>query len=89
MSVIPDREMEVMQQMVGDGTHGVEVDEIDCAKGDLVELINGRLRGLKGVIWKQAGKENFVIELKVISKSLIMTVNKSDFRKIKDACNSF
>lgn len=78
---IPNEEIQLLQRIVG------EADEISAEaksfqKGDTVEVIGGKLTGLKGKLVDSAGKKIVVVDLDTIGYSLKMNIEVSLLRRI-------
>lgn len=78
---IPEPEMEVLRKVVGEGID-VELEPHRYQLGDEVEVVSGRLTGLKGKLVSKDGNRDLVIELKNIGYSLRMQVNPAMLRKV-------
>jgi transcription antitermination factor NusG len=78
---IPDREMEVMRRVVGEGIP-IEVEVSAFVPGDAVEIIGGNLTGLRGKLVEKHNKKRFVVDLDVIGHSLIMEIDPRLLRRI-------
>lgn len=72
---IPEREINILRQIVGEGIE-LEVSQSKVRVGQKVEIIGGRLTGLKGKVLNEHGDKNFVIELETLNYSLHMQVPK-------------
>ena len=53
-------------------------------KGDQVEIIGGRLTGLKGTLVNLDGKKHFVLELENLGYAMRMEVDPQYLRKIRN-----
>lgn len=78
---IPEAEIEMLRRVVGEG-EDVVAELGKFTEGDPVELIGGKLTGLKGKLVEKQGKKQMVIELETIGFSLRMTVDISLLRRI-------
>lgn len=79
---IPEREIHLIQRVVGEN---IEVEMEPCRslrKGDEVEIIGGQLTGLKGTLVDVEGKKHFVIELESLGYAMRMQVDPQYLRKI-------
>lgn len=74
--------MELMKIVVGEG-ESVEAQLGSFSEGDKVEVIGGKLTGIKGVLIEQQGKRQMVVEISSIGYSLKMNVDISLLRKIR------
>lgn len=79
---IPEKEMELMKLVVGEGKD-IEA-EANCRveKGDMVEVIGGRLTGLKGRLVEKQGKKQMIVDLENVGYSLKMNIDVSLLKKI-------
>jgi transcription antitermination factor NusG len=73
---IPDAEIDIIRRVTGDGEDVVAEPGL-FKEGDLVELIGGKLTGLRGRLVERQGKKQMVVELESIGVSLRMTVDVS------------
>jgi transcription antitermination factor NusG len=78
---IPEEEMEILKRVVGEG-EGVEAEPGKFKEGDEVEVMGGRLTGLKGRLVERQGKKQMVVELENVGYSLRMNIDVSLLRKI-------
>lgn len=78
---IPEAEIEIIRRVVGEGEDIVAEPGL-LNKGDLVEVIGGRLTGLQGRLLEKQGKKHMVVELENIGYSLTMNIDVSLLRKI-------
>ncbi|HHM20995.1 MAG TPA: UpxY family transcription antiterminator [Bacteroidetes bacterium] len=78
---IPEKEMDILKLVVGEGEN-VEARPGRFAEGDLVEIVGGKLTGLKGKLIEVQGKKQMVIELDNVGYSLKMSVDISLLRKV-------
>ena len=77
---IPEPEIKLMQRVVG------EVDDVELVthrfeKGDEVEIIAGKLTGIRGFLLDKKTKKYFLIELERIGYSLQIEVDAAYLRK--------
>lgn len=73
---IPDEEIEIIRRVVGDGEE-VAAEPGKFQEGDLVEVIGGKLTGLRGRLVEKQGKKQMVVELESIGYSLRMNIDVS------------
>ena len=78
---IPDEEIDIMRRVVGE-VKEVEAEMGVMKEGDLVEIIGGRLTGIKGRLVEKQGKKKMVVALENIGYSLSMTIDASLLRKV-------
>ncbi|MCB0517444.1 MAG: UpxY family transcription antiterminator [Lewinellaceae bacterium] len=79
---IPEEEIEILKRVVGDGEFEIEAEPGVFHEGDEVEIIGGKLTGIKGRLVEKQGKKQMVIELENVGYSLRMNVDISLLRKI-------
>ena len=73
--------MELMKLVVGEGKN-VEATIGRLEKGDTVEVIGGKLTGIKGQLIEKQGKKQMVVELENVGYSLKMNIDISLLRKV-------
>lgn len=78
---IPDEEIELMKLVVGEGDQ-VEAHQGRFREGDPVEVVGGRLTGIKGTLLEIQGKKQVVVELENVGYSLKMNIDASMLRKV-------
>ncbi len=78
---IPEKEIEIMKRVVGEGEE-VEAEPGIFHQGDLVEVMGGKLTGLKGRLVEKQGKKQMIIELENVGYTLRMNIDISLLRKI-------
>lgn len=78
---IPEREMEIMRQVVGEGIK-VTAEPKGLHKGDAVEIVGGNLTGLQGTLVDNHGDKEVIIDLDNMGYSLRMTLDAKFLRKI-------
>ena len=78
---IPEEEIEILKRVVGEG-EDVQAEAGIFNEGDLVEVIGGKLTGLKGRMVEKQGKKQMVIELENVGYSLRMNIDVSLLRKL-------
>lgn len=79
---IPEREIEILKQVAGDGAREVIAEPRLYKAGDEVEVCTGPLLGLRGKLISVAGKRTFIVELKNVGYSLRIQVLPQYLRKI-------
>ncbi len=79
---IPEKEIKILRQVVGEKLHMEVVEHQRLKKGDWVEIASGRLVGMKGQLMEQKNEKNFVISLEQLRYDLHMQVNPRILRKI-------
>ena len=78
---IPDGEMETLKLVVGEGEN-VQATLGRIEEGDLVEVVGGKLTGLRGRLVEKQGKKQMIVELENVGYSLKMNIDVSLLRKI-------
>lgn len=78
---IPEDEMSLLKRIVGEGEN-VVAEPGRFKEGDFVEVIGGKLTGLKGQMVERHGKKHMVVELESIGYTLRMTIDVALLRKI-------
>jgi transcription antitermination factor NusG len=80
---IPEREIQLLQRVVGGGVE-VEIEpKSHCQVGDEVEIIGGGLAGVRGILVEKGKKKNVLLELKNIGCSLRMEVDPAMLRRVQ------
>jgi transcription antitermination factor NusG len=82
MECIPDHEINLLKQIVGEFEEKVSISAIEWQIGEDVEIISGSLTGIRGKLVKKAGKNNFVVELTSIGIELQMEIEIKFLKKI-------
>ena len=82
MESIPDHEISLLKQIVGEFEEHVNVSSIEWQIGENVEIISGSLTGIRGKLVEKAGKNNFVVELTSIGIELQMEIEIKLLKKI-------
>lgn len=71
---IPDHEIDIIRRVAGEG-EDVVAEPGRFKEGDMVEIIGGKLTGLRGRLVEKQGKKQMVVELESIGFSLRMTID--------------
>jgi len=79
---IPEEEINIIRLVLGEGAN-IELAEEGYKKGDLVEIIGGRLTGLSGELIAGEGQKRLIIKLENIGVGLEVEVNSKYLRKQK------
>lgn len=74
---IPEKEINLLQRLVGEYDANLFADKVDWKLGQKMEVIAGQLTGLHGVLIQKSNKSEFVIELENIGINLRMQFNKA------------
>jgi len=78
---IPEREIEIMKQIVGEGIP-VTAEPTRLQKGDAVEIIGGNLTGMQGTLVDNHGDKEVIINLESMGYSLRMTLDSKYLQKV-------
>ena len=79
MAPIPDHELDAVRRLV---TSGLQYDPCPFIKeGDLVEVIHGPLRGVKGILIRKAPHARLLLSVDIISSAVAVTVDAADIRQ--------
>lgn len=78
---IPNEEIEMMQKVLGEHLQ-VSAEQGSFNQGDDVEIIAGKLTGLKGKLISRQGKQSFLIALSNIGYSLNIEVDQNLLSKL-------
>lgn len=78
---IPEDEIDIMRRVVGEG-YEVEAEVSNFQEGDEVEVIGGKLTGLRGRLVEKMGKKQMVVDLANVGYSLKMNIDISLLRKV-------
>jgi len=78
---IPDNEISILKRVVGEGVE-VEAEPGLFKEGDEVEVIGGKLTGLRGRLVEKQGKKHMVVELETVGYSLKMDIDVSLLRRV-------
>lgn len=81
---IPEREIKLIQRVVGEDVEVEMEPRQHMRKGDEVEIIGGRLTGLKGTLVNREGQKHFVVELESLGYAMRMQVDPQYLRKIRN-----
>ena len=73
--------MDILKLVVGEGEN-VEAQMGRFQEGDTVEVIGGKLTGLRGKLVEKQGKKQMVVELDNVGYSLKMNIDISLLRKV-------
>lgn len=80
---IPDREIRLLQRIVGEGTD-VEAEPKSILVGEEVEIVSGNLAGIRGTLLQKDRKKNFVIELNSIGYALHLSVEPALLKRVRE-----
>jgi len=79
---IPEREIEIMRKVVGEGIPITAEPSSAFKKGDQVEIVGGNLTGLTGTLVDNHGEKEVIIDLESMGYSLRMTLEAKFLQKI-------
>jgi transcription antitermination factor NusG len=79
---IPEREINMLKLMMNELPANVELVSFKAAKGDLVEITGGPLKGAKGEVVYNRGKHHFLIRIEPIGYALQVEVMAEFLRKL-------
>lgn len=60
----------------------VEANNMELEVGNLIEVFDGPLRGIKGKYLNDKGANQMIVELNSINQSIVLTINRKHIRKI-------
>ncbi len=78
---IPDEEINLLKRIVGEG-YELEAEAGTFNQGDEVEIIGGKLTGLRGKLVDTKGKKQMVVELANVGYSFKMNIDVSLLRRV-------
>ena len=79
LAPIPDEELDGIRRLI---TSGLQYDPCPLIKeGDLVEVIHGPLRGVKGRLVRKGAHARLVLSVDMISRAVAVTVDAADIRQ--------
>ena len=68
---LPDHEIAALKRIV---EYGVEVEPCDFKTGDIVTIVCGPLRGVRGSVFSWKGKHRLVVSVELLQRSVWVTV---------------
>jgi transcription antitermination factor NusG len=83
LNAIPQFEIDILKKIEGIDLE-VSSRPSEFSLGDMVEISQGTLAGLKGKLIRQAGKKHFIVELDAIGVELQINIDTALLRKIKN-----
>jgi transcription antitermination factor NusG len=78
---IPEQEIALLKRIVGEGFE-LEATPINFVQGDEVEVIAGKLTGLRGVLLEKENKHHFLVELRHIGYALHIQIDPELLRRV-------
>lgn len=79
---IPDREVTIMRRLVGEKME-LEIEPRRFRPGQEVEIVEGNLTGIRGVLLECYSDKNFLVELNRTGYNLCMHVDPSALRPVR------
>ena len=79
---IPEREIEILRKVVGEGIPVTAEPSSAFSRGDQVEIVGGSLTGLTGTLIDNHGEKEVIIDLESMGYSLRMTLEAKYLRKV-------
>lgn len=79
---IPEAEIDLLKRVLGEGWEVEQTDTRQWKRGDLVEINQGRLTGIRGKLVDSDGKKLFTIELETLGVGLMIEIDKSLLSKV-------
>lgn len=84
---IPNQEIALLKQVVGEQLD-IKIEPKSWIAGDPVEIIGGSLTGIKGILAKRQGKNEFIVDLESIGFQMSMIIENQYLRPVlKSALN--
>lgn len=81
-AIIRDNEIENLKILMNDSEQLTEIANIEYEKGEMVEVVNGPFKGLKGQYVNVQGKYRVVIEIEAIGSVLAVNVPGEFVKKV-------
>jgi transcriptional antiterminator RfaH len=78
---IPDYQIEIVKRLINNEMV-FDVEDIVYSKGDSVEIIDGVLKGMKGVLIYIKGNYKVALALDILNKSIVIEIDKRMLRNI-------
>ena len=79
---IPDREIDLVRRILGEYKN-IDVQTLEFEEGEDIEIIAGKLTGMKGKLIQKKGKKQVLVELQNIGVGLYLTVELGMIQKLK------
>lgn len=77
---IPEKEIELIKRILGEYKN-IDVQTLELVEGEEIEIIAGKLTGLRGKLIQVKGKNKVLVELQNIGVGLYLTVETSMIQK--------
>lgn len=84
---ITENEMDVLKMVVKDYDHKISAEPYHYQPGDQVEIAKGSLKGLKGKLVSNKGKDSFLVEMKKFAFNLKIEISKELLKPIGPKTN--
>ena len=78
---IPEDEINILRRVVGEGIE-VEAEPGRFKEGDAVEVIGGKLTGLRGRLVEKHGKKHMLVELETVGYTLKMNIDVALLKRV-------
>jgi transcription antitermination factor NusG len=79
---IPDKEINIVRRLVGEKVE-LEIEPRRFRPGQEVEIVEGNLTGIRGVLLECYGDKNFLVELNRTGYNLCMHIDPSALRPVR------
>ncbi len=79
---VPEQEMALIRRVVGDAEI-LEASKRDLVIGDMVEIIGGKMTGVRGILEDQLNRNQVSVSLQTLGYTLVIEVDPAYLRKIK------
>lgn len=80
---IPENQIEIIRKLINN-EFIFEVEDSILSKGDKVEVTNGVMKGLKGILVNFKGKNNVAVVLNELNKTIIIDIDKRLLKTYKE-----
>jgi len=87
LSIIPEGEIELLRRVVGESMP-MTAEPLSFAEGDEVEIISGRLTGVRGTLVKKQNRHTFVIALANLQHELHIQIDLALLSKVPKRAKS-
>ena len=78
---VPDNQIEIVKRLINNEMV-FDVEDIVFSKGDKVEVIDGVLKGLQGILVNFKGTYKVAVVLDTLNKSIIIEIDKRQLRNL-------
>ncbi|MBN2772601.1 MAG: UpxY family transcription antiterminator [Prolixibacteraceae bacterium] len=73
-AIIPDEQISIMKQILGQEEFNTETDTVKYTKGEAVSVVAGQLSGLKGNLISVKNKQKFLVQIDQININIIVEI---------------